>query len=749
MPNRFYQFFKSQQFFFIFSVLATAYFLAFATNYFFPNLLSAFFQISVGFFLLIVGSGFMIAIILQWAIKKHFGQWEFITIALLSSLLVFPTLLLGEFFFLGKVNNWLPAVNFIVLWVAAGILLYLEKTTLPSFSSSSSSRQIKILRHPLTFALFLGMIFTLIQILSYPALPDLDPYKWLYKYVYQFANFQLDYSERPLFGSYIFIGTRLLGLDIFHFFKYVLPFIFLIVLFPAYLTARVFPEQKKQWIFLLFVFTSPVILLYAQTPMPQVFFIILSYFFIFSLLYSFEKKEEFFLYAAGLAALMAIFYHQAAIIIFAVWVISMVFSRRRLIFSDKKTLFLILLLLASNFNRLWDIYRFIISWIKVIFSMVFGDNNLNLLYPAQYSNIDRNPMGWETADGVIKFYAFYIGPLLGTIVFIFLILFFSRSNFRSFFWEKIKNNVSILIAFLSFLVFFVIAEVFPRFPNIALLPERAWIFSGIFAAVFLFILFSYIKKIPVWSLVIFVLCLSISLSGAIYINYLKRYLISPEQWNSAEWIKNNLPENRIFLSYGHKNLLPVHANAPLIRIPPEAYCGDFRLEDYNHIMTGIIADSQLKTFYEPFLKFLDNTSKNALKVYQDSPDVNKRTTHALNVAETVTGQAAILKKSLNEETQTEVIYPLSYIPHSSSPVPVENAYEQYREPMDELLEKNTSYIYYARKNNLNPYRMRPYGMLTWGMDSCPNGKFFFDKHSEKFKRVYVGKDEEVIIWQVL
>ena len=739
-------FFVSQKLFTAISLVLAVYFLSYFINHFFFNYPAAFFQFLSGFFIMILGSGAFVSLILQGILKKDFDQWEFITLSLLGGLLILPTILLAEFYLWGKVSNWLPMVNTTILWLVAGFFLYSKKTSPPSFYFLPLKALIK---HPLFITLFLGVIFTLFQISAYPALPDLDPYKWLYKYTYQFANLHLDYSSRSLAESYTFIGTQLLGLSVFNFFKYVLPFIFISIFFPTYLVARSFEEKTKQWLFLLFSFTSPVILLYAQTPMPQAFLITLAYFFVFLLLHSEIKKDDFFLYAAGFTILTAIFYHEAAIIISAIWIVSVIISRRRAILLDKKILFLVLLLLVSNYYRLKDIQRFLVSWTRSVFSMVFGNNNLNLLYPAQYMNIDKNPMGWETPFGVLKFYGFYMGPLLGLVLIVFLGLFFFHRDFHSFFLAKIKTSVSIVIAFVSFLAFFIIAEILPRFPNIALLPDRAWIFCGIFAFIFLFAILGYIKKLSRLSIVIFVLFLSVNLSGALYINYLKRYLIAPEQWQSAQWIKNNLPENRVFFSYGHKNLLPVHADSILIRIPPETYCGNFQIENFEIVISEIFVDSQLKTNYEPFLKFLESISKSAAKNYNEVENMSEKKVNALSATEKIISQAEKIKKSLSQNKETEAVYPLSDIPPKSSLISVESVYRQYREPMDDLLKNNFSYIYYAQENDQNPYKSRPYGLKTWGMDPCPDGKFLFDLYPEKFKRVYSIEDDKVIIWQIL
>lgn len=684
MLNRFYTFFKSQKCFSALSVFFAVYLGVFLLNHFWDNLLVAFLQFIGGMFFLIFGIGLNFTLILQWLFKRKFDLWEFVSLSLIVGLLLPPFILNLEFSLFNRADYWYPMVNNLVFWCAAGVLLFFNKTSLPSLSSKELSA-----KHPLLITLLFGFFFILVQVLSFQPLPDLDPYAWLFKYVYQFANHLLDYSNRPLFGSFVYIATTLTGIGIFNFFKYILPFFFLLTLFPAWMVARNFPEKSKQWLFLLFAFTSPVILLYAGIAMPQVPFIIIAYFFALFLLYSIIKREDFFLYAAGASMFLAFFYHEAASIIFIAWIIPVMIAKRKVFLSNKKTLFFIIIILLFNLYRLRAIYDFATHWARDIIPNFFKKNNFNLLYPAQYTNTDQNAMGWSSLGGVVKFYSFYAGPILGLVLLCFVLLLFQK-KFRAFIFGQLKSNVALSILLFSFAIFFTIAEIFPRFPNIALLPDRAWIFCGIFAYVFLFTILQYIKKIPTLAVLIFLLFFTIGISGTLYINYLKRYLISPMQLESAQWIKSNLPTDRIFLSYGYKGLLPAYAETSLIKIPTAIYCSKDILE---------------------FQKLFNDLNR---------PENNKIT----------------------------IINPLSFPIQISAPIPNGDIFRFNSLPS---LDGRPLYIYYSQLNLKNPYRGRPYSMTSWGIEPCSDGKFLFDDYPEKFKRIYTDKDEidEVVIWKIL
>lgn len=745
--NNLFDFFAVEKEFSFLSLAFFSYLIIFLINHFIGNSFLSFFQSVSGFFFAFMGAGVSIVLIFQWILKRKFEKWEFISLSLLASFLVFPIILNAEYFLLKKVYDWYPIANSIVLWMGAGLLLFFKKTSFPEFNFFSKLKVSK----PLWVVLAFGFIFTLFQVFLYPTLPDLDPYKWFLKYTYQFANQQLDYIERPLFGSLVFIGTRFMGLSILSFFKYILPFLPLLVLFPAWMVAKTFQDIKKQYMFLLFVFASPAVILYVQTAMPQSALIILSYFFLFFLVYSHIKRDDLFLYLSGAIAFLSFFFHQSGVIIFIVWLIVVIIEKRKIIFSDKKTLVFILLLIVTNLSRFKVVYEFATNWLQIIISRFYSSGNLNLLYPAVYSNIDKNSMGWGSMGGVLKFYAFHAGLLVGAVLLMFFLSFCFSKNFRSFL-KKFALATAYKIVVLSFLIYFFIAEVLPRYPNIALLPDRAWIFAGLFSFIFLFLILSYVKKVSFKWMLVFLLLFAINITGALYINYLKKYLITPAQMQSSQWIKENLPEERVVVSYGHKSLLPVYASSPVVRISAETFCaknlGNYRIA-INSNENVIEADT-----FERYITSL-NLSKNAiessLEFFKDkSKSPGEKHTNAIITTnalreEATAGQASLMGK----DAGLIIVYPPSNVPELYDPIPIENVYSYNKILSLDDMENKQVYIYYARKHNLNPYQGRPYQMTTWGINPCLDEKFLFDLYPEKFKRIYSVNNEEVIIWKVL
>jgi hypothetical protein len=174
----------------------------------------------------------------------------------------------------------------------------------------------------------------------------------------------------------------------------------------------------------------------------------------------------------------------------------------------------------------------------------------NFRFPAWYINSDGIQMGWKNLWGVMKYYAFYAGPV--SFLIMLLVAFFSFSNkFRSFLSRELNGAFTISIYFLISL-FLLITEVLPRIGNIAYLPDRAWTFLGI---LFIFLLFQVLMYLETESLlkawvknsiyISFFCAFTISIIGSIYVVNSIKYTLPEYQLKSFEWIQNNLESDRV------------------------------------------------------------------------------------------------------------------------------------------------------------------------------------------------------------
>lgn len=666
--------------------------------------------------------GINAALLIQLAFKKKFDFFEFLSIAALSSLVIFPTLLIFENALLHIAYDWLPIANIISITLLI-ISLY-------AFSKNKSAFEVDIDIEKRAsyyvfscFAIIAAIIISLV-IFSYPQLPDLDPYTWLLRYKNQFNNNVLpDISARPLFSALIFIFSRLAKIEIFSILKYVLPYLFISVLLPIWLVARNYPSKLKRVIFLTLAFAAPNTVLYSLEAMPQMPFIFLSFYFSFFLLYSYLKRDDFYFYLAGITAMGAILYHEAAIIIFLIWLIVALYINRKKIFFNKTQLVLITLLIISSHSIIQNYVAFSYRWISRILSILVYNPKINVLFPSKYINVDGNSMGWQGLSGITKYYAFYAGPMVFGILFIFILLHLKKEGLGKFIFRKTFNNPSLLVLFLSFLTFFSIAEILPRFPGIAMLPDRAWIFAGIFFSLFIFLIFEYDKEKPILKKLAYVFLLLMfitSLGGALYTNNLKKYLITTGDMKSAQWIKANLPKDRVFFSTGKKNVLEYYAQSKIISVPSKFY----------------------------FDSSVDNSIE-TINYYAKMPSYSEASykEYIGNINSEIRKAASRLTKSRTENTELELYQGLAQKNKDLS----ENFLHSLEggDVNKKKIKQNDLYIFYSEMSKNNPYANRPYKNEIWGIKRPAGSEIIFDKYPERFEKIYEDKENGVMIWKIL
>lgn len=718
----------------------------------FPIIIFEIPKIIFGLFIIILLSGINFVTILQWPLRQKFSFWEFLSLSLLSSILLYPLILIAEFLLIGHVYPWMPVINALLIFLIIVILYFWKNEKVNIFLKTPKLKVSLFSPVLVSFSIF-SAIYLLTLTLDFRALPDLDPYSWMFKYEHGFASSLLDsIQERPLLSSLTYIFSKTLNITVFGFFKYLIPLLPLLIISPAWMVAKNFKSDIKKIIFLAFIFASPSTILYLQTPMTQMPLIILAEFFTLFLIYSYLSKNKIFYYIAGLIILLGYLYHQAAIIIFLAWIIPTIIADRKHIFFDKKTFFLLLLILLTNISILTPIIKFTWSWVQVILITATHNRDFNLLFPAHYVNIDRNPMGWPGLTGVAKYYGFYIGPLLIFVLLSFLYLFFRTKNFRKYFIELLKKNREFWVLLLAFSLFFTIAEIVPRFPGIALLPERAWLFGSIASFVFIFILLEYIKKIPKTFFYLSILLFLTGIMGAYFINHLKSFVITSHQINSANWIRNNLPKNRIIFSSANKNVISYHADSILLRTDPGIYCSEEKFQEMfnstrsDDFLLNTKKDEQFNSFMKRHQKLIKVFEKSYLK-QQSMDDKNK----AINIFRGNNNE--LIEELLSDpviKRQFTIVAPYSKFDKIDKPLNIEDARKLNNTKIKISKENNNFYIYYSEPDKRDPYSDRPYkAKFSEGQDnSCTFNNFFFDKYPDKFKRIY-NDNSKIVIWEML
>ncbi|MCW1888705.1 MAG: hypothetical protein KIH67_004085 [Candidatus Moranbacteria bacterium] len=654
-------------------------------------------------------AGINLASITEKLFQKKFNWLEKLFLATTLSFIIPPLFITLLFSFLLITHPLTPVffsfITFIFAWLLNPQFLEFPEESL---WHSLKKNQVHLLFTTLFFA-----TFTTIIVRAFYALPDLDPYYWLSLYQKDFTNGIVTalHLYRPLFSSLAYIFIKSAQIDSYAYFKYVLPFFSLLLVLPLTLIASFFTSKKEKVIVYLFPFVTGSFVLYSHTPIPQAILNFGLILFCLSLLISYFSKNRFFFFWGGFILAGTAFYHEAAGIILLLWIFStLLFYKNSLKSLYQKNPFLIALLsvfiilhLLSLFS---SVFQFIFLWIQNLF-VLFQKSTFNFAYPATYINIDGMSVGWNSPMGVLRYYAFYAGPL-------FFILF---GYFFYFFWKKypfyrtLSTSPEIFVLSLSAFVFFSISELLPRFFNIALLPERAWGITVLFAFALFIPALNYLSRRWLWTPYLVICLLFINIIGALYINQLKQFLITPPQLYSADWIKTSLPSNAIVFTSGNENLLRTHAQIKTISTNDPLFYFDQRiffklLDDYSANSPEL--DFYYKNFQQQVTLALQNINSFTLTAKKDD----------------LLREAARLEK-ISQDFQKEV--PLS----------------SQKNPEHSL---HNIYVYYAKPDARNPYARRPYSQNS---QITKEPAFIYDQVPEHFQRVYTYPNEEIIIWQYI
>ncbi len=669
-------------------------------------------------------SGVNCAIILQIATKRKFNAVEFLCLSIISAFFVLPIALTFEYIFLKKIYSFLPIANIAAIFILLLAVKILTRSKdfadLPEIILSNFK---KITKYP---AFACGVIYIAVIIattFTYRHLPDGDPYTWIFRLEALYDKSSLSsITSRPLFSALFYYFKELTNISIFTTFKYLVPFFLILPLAPAWLVASQLKNKFQRYLVLLIPLAVPNIILYSQMAMPQAIMIIFTFYFAFFLIYAYLSKQEVFYYLAGFLSLLTVFYHEAAIITFIIWLAITLIYNFRIVLKNKLVSLLIILVLISNYEVLYGYVLFVTKWIDKIIRILINKPAFNYLYPYQYVNVDGNNMGWQSIGGVLKFYGFYVGPLI-IFLMIFILFYFYKKKIgfkkiiRHFFLHR-----ELAVIFLSFISFFSISEILPRFPGIAMLPDRAWIFAGIFfiCAIIPFINFKYFANSYKLIFYLLIFLVITSIYGAFFINYQKKYLISPADIKAAEWIKNNLPANRIFFSTGKGAMLNYYSDSKTIKVPPEFHFS----ENYKNFIKMPESCVQGNSFgiemASNYLKNLtDEAEKTRLKLKQ-AQTTSSEINISLNFAKLNQNKTALFIENVKNTTDA-----------------------------NKLFCNNKYYVFYSEMSQKNPYYNRPYRIDKWGIKNPDNKEIIFEKYPENFNRIYADRDNKIYIWEIL
>ncbi len=642
--------------------------------------------------------------------RRCFDLAESLGLACVIAVLFVPLALSIETeIFLNTLFRVLPIINAAISFLLLTFLSNHQTKTI-EHAIPLSHQAIRVFPAFIISSLILvASVFAIIT--TYYPLPDIDPYYWVSTFQNQFSQGIITplVSYRPLFSSLTYLFNQTANVDLYAFFKYFLPFFSLLPILPALILAQRIRSIAGQMIVFLLPIANASFFLYSTLSVPQAIFNSLFIIALIFAIHSLLSRHSFFFYVSGTILLIGSFYHEMSAIPLIAWITAWIIFEWKTLryFATKNKLITLLLtiIVISHLPSVIPLTAFVSHWIMSI-SHAMGVSHPNFSFPAEYTNVDGNAVGWQDAAGVIKYYAFYFGPAAFASACLLLIIAWHKGPLR---FVRKKESVFLLFSLIFFLS---ISDVLPRLFSIALLPERALTFASLLfvAAIPLLIIRSqeHHRPTPIIIPIIIIAGLITNLGAALYINSLKKYLITPEQLTSAQWIQDHLPENRVILTVGNDRLLRFYSGSDISSFSDPAFYSDL-----NTFETSIKKHKTKRIeLFKSAQQQLADSSENIRRLTVQYPD----TIDFIQPIEQELARLERIKATLKDADQNKIDAP-------------ETKY----------------YIYYAAPDKRNPYADRPY---ISAFPDEPN-RFIFDIYPDRFHMIYSDTENKIYLWEVL
>jgi len=527
---------------------------------------------------------FIIVLILAGVSVYYFLFHRHLTIVHDPALLITTGLIVSIFFlpFLIFLVNTILSIQQPLLLVLLYILFLLLPQLRPPlpFLAVSLNWQafLRYITHPAVLATALIFAVQLICLHQYSFLPGLDAYSWLMKYEISLSQQLYDLSagiNRVLFSTLVAILSRLSPVPLFSLFKYWLPLLSLLPIIPLWLIARTLFGRFDQFLFLTTLLASPALILDGQTPRHQLILLLFLYLSLGLLFTAHRYQLPWLFWLTLFSCYIGIFYHPLFLILILLWLFAALLLHRPFINRHPLVVvsFSLILLLITHFLKLTSLFSNILLRLNDA-AVNFVTFHWNLSYPASYLS-EGLAMGWPGPIGVLKFYAFYAGPLSLFLILVTVLMLYYFPAFRRDLFTTLRSPYLLPLLLLFILLIF-LAEFLPRFTAIAYLPDRAWLLISIPVTIFLvFILrHSLPRHLKLFFTTCYLLVLFVTVAGTFYINHALAFSIPAYEISAAAWMKNNLPADSYVFTSSSKNVLRYYARVQQLRMEPNVICSN-------------------------------------------------------------------------------------------------------------------------------------------------------------------------------
>jgi len=601
---------------------------------------------------------------LSYALEQVFKKTQNSRIILwtfLFSFILIPALYHGYLLFSKFDLSVKNCLTFFIILTLFSFLVFIFTYFLNKFQKISLIfNRFKLKTYLLIFIFFI--IYMVLALVIYPYIPEADSYTYLVKIKDMLSGTKEYQTElRPLFLSLSFLANHITKISFYWLYKLIFTLVSGLLLIPFYLFAKKYFKNKLLIIicsvaFLLF----PVIALELLMFRPQSVFLISYPIFIFLLSEIISDRKNHFsgLFLILGLSILGMKIHPFFIFAIFISILAIIYYYWPKIKTKPLMVFLILALILFGLYPWFSDFGIISSFKRYSkpFINALSHPKIDLWFIDSYKNIDGYQMGWPGITAIF-YYAYNLG-----LVTPILIVFSIATKFKTKLFSK-ENWLYLT----SFIVFFTIAEIFPRI-GLAFYPDRAWLFASLSLA---FLIMPVIKNLfqknilkisgsKINLILILLICFSIIASWAII--YLKQGWISKNEYQVAKYIKENIEADAVIITQsGNKPLIQyfsdriyvlpqanffvendLNTNQKFINNIPEYLTkkryNEIRLEkikavlekNYNSLFqntASVEKSREIDAFYTNYQKY--NTIRNALKEIEEKKLYRKRPVYVL------------------------------------------------------------------------------------------------------------------------
>lgn len=391
-------------------------------------------------------------------------------------------------------------------------------------------------------------------VLVYKFIPEVDGYSYLINIEKNLSTGFFEALSRPLFVLFVEYLSAISFIPPYWFFKFG---IIVIQISGAYYLYQIIKEAgvKKdflRYLIMLAWVSVPVINLEMDYIRPNVIFISSLLPFIYHLAKGCRGSYKN-LIVSFVIVLAGTFYHEFFCLLMLIFLLyTSAYFYKKLSNFHRLVLFVAISIIAIailvNIEKFPSL-QFVTQSFSDLVSAFAKGVKWRWWFLGCYLNIDMIDLGWGGAHNILKYYAYSVSPFLFLVLFFYPISLFLRVKEKKTIYLIEMISISILSIGLMF------AEFLPRI-SFKTLPDRFWpiiTMSLLALSPFLLAEMKVVSRKIIQASIL--LLLFVGIGGSIYIAKEKQGYVSEKEFRASQWIKNNTPENSLFITQGGNGII--------------------------------------------------------------------------------------------------------------------------------------------------------------------------------------------------